>query len=57
MRYVRILALALTASTAFAATARADENGISFWLPGQYGSFAATPVTPGWSWTSAYFHT
>jgi hypothetical protein len=29
--------------------AAADENGISFWLPGIYGSLAATPQTPGWS--------
>ena len=27
--------------------ARADENGISFWLPGLFGS-AAAPLTPGW---------
>ena len=28
---------------------RADESGISFWLPGLYGSLSATPTTPGWS--------
>lgn len=37
--------------------ARADESGISFWLPGQYGSLAATPATPGWSLGSVYYHT
>ncbi len=36
--------------------ALADEGGLSFWLPGQQGSFAATPGTPGWSWTTAYYH-
>jgi hypothetical protein len=36
---------------------RADESGISFWLPGQFGSLAATPVTPGWSLGSVYYHT
>jgi hypothetical protein len=36
---------------------RADESGISFWLPGQFGSLAATPVAPGWSLGSVYYHT
>ena len=30
-------------------SARADEGGVSFWLPGLYGSLAAVPQTPGWS--------
>jgi hypothetical protein len=29
--------------------ARADEGGISFWLPGQSASFAASPQVPGWA--------
>lgn len=29
--------------------ARADEGGVSFWLPGQYASFAAIAPTPGFS--------
>src|SRR5262245_59596571 len=37
-------------------TALADEGGISFWLPGLYSSFAATPVVPGWSWGTIYVH-
>ena len=37
--------------------AKADEGGLSFWLPGQQGSFAATPGEPGWSWTTVYLHT
>jgi hypothetical protein len=36
---------------------RADESGISFWLPGLYGSLAATPGTPGWSVAAIYYHT
>ena len=28
---------------------RADEGGVSFWLPGQYASLAATPQVPGWA--------
>jgi hypothetical protein len=35
----------------------ADENGISFWLPGFFGSLAATPQQPGWSLASVYYHT
>ena len=29
--------------------ALADEGGGSFWVPGQYGSFAAAQTDPGWS--------
>ena len=36
---------------------RADESGISFWLPGLEGSLAATPTTPGWSMAVIYYHT
>ena len=36
---------------------RADESGISFWLPGLEGSLAATPTTPGWSLGTIYYHT
>ena len=35
----------------------ADESGTSFWLPGQFGSLAATPATPGWALASIYYHT
>jgi hypothetical protein len=36
--------------------ARADEGGVSFWIPGFFGSLAATPTTPGWSGTTIYYH-
>jgi len=36
---------------------RADEGGVSFWVPGFFGSLAATPQQPGWSWASIYYHT
>jgi hypothetical protein len=36
---------------------RADESGVSFWLPGIYGSLAATPQQPGWSFATVYYHT
>lgn len=37
--------------------ARSDEGGVSFWLPGLFGSLAAVPQTPGWSLASIYYHT
>ena len=35
---------------------RADEGGVSFWLPGQFSSFAAVPGSPGWSLPMVYYH-
>jgi hypothetical protein len=35
----------------------ADEGGVSFWLPGIYGSLAAVPQQPGWSLGTVYYHT
>src|SRR5262245_44485142 len=37
--------------------ARADEGGVSFWVPGFFGSLAAAPQQPGWTLTSFYYHT
>src|SRR5260221_6395578 len=36
--------------------ASADEAGVSFWLQGQFGSFAAAPSNPGWSFESTFYH-
>jgi len=46
--------LAATAAAALALiaappAARADEGGVSFWVPGQYGSFAAIAPQPGFA--------
>lgn len=49
-------AIAMFCGTA-AQKALADEGGISFWLPGQYGSLAALPNNPGWTLTALYYHT
>jgi hypothetical protein len=38
-------------------TAMADEGGVSFWVPGFFGSLAATPQQPGWSLATIYYHT
>jgi hypothetical protein len=37
--------------------ARADEDGVSFWIPGFFGSLAATPQQPGWSLASILYNT
>ena len=37
--------------------AKADEGGVSFWIPGFFGSLAAAPLQPGWSVTTIYYHT
>jgi hypothetical protein len=36
--------------------ALADEGGVSFWLPGLYGSLAAAPVQPGLSVTAMEYY-
>src|SRR6266850_3180697 len=41
----------------FSHCAKADEGGVSFWVPGFFGSLAATPQQPGWSLATIYYHT
>src|SRR5215469_16243246 len=50
-------AVAGSALLATADMSRADENGISFWIPGFFGSLAATPQQAGLSVASVYYHT
>src|SRR5262249_34359295 len=52
-----IAALALATIVSAPRSALADEGGVSFWLPGFFGSLAAAPQQPGWSLTSIYYHT
>jgi hypothetical protein len=40
----------------FSGIAKADEGGVSFWLPGLFGSLAAAPQQPGWSFGTIYYH-
>jgi len=48
----------VSALCASAATiARADEDGVSFWIPGFFGSLAATPQQPGWSYAVINYFT
>ncbi|HEY1336093.1 MAG TPA: transporter, partial [Bryobacteraceae bacterium] len=46
------LALALVSQASLA-----DEGGVSFWIPGFYGSLAAAPLQPGWTLQTNYYHT
>jgi hypothetical protein len=39
-----------------ASAAVADQGGIGFWLPGQYGSFVAVAPSPGWLLPNLYYH-
>jgi hypothetical protein len=41
--------LSLLAALCLANGARADEGGVSFWVPGLFGSLAAVPQQPGWA--------
>ncbi len=34
----------------------ADEGGVGAWLPGSFGSLAATPLEPGWALGLIYLH-
>ena len=52
-----IAVLALATIVSAPRSALADEGGVSFWLPGFFGSLAAAPQQPGWTLTSFYYHT
>ena len=51
------IAVLTAASVLVCQAALADEGGVSVWLPGFFGSLAASPLQPGWSLTSIYYHT
>jgi hypothetical protein len=50
-------ALALAIALSVSESSRADEGGVSFWVPGFFGSLAATPQQPGWSLATIYYNT
>ena len=47
----------MASAITFSDCASADESGVSFWIPGLFGSLAATPQQPGWSLANIYYHT
>ena len=53
---VAFAALAFAAVASAPRTAIADEGGVSFWLPGLFGSLAAAPLQPGWSMTAMEYY-
>jgi len=55
--FVAVALLGLAANATLPNVSAADENGISFWIPGQFGSLAAVPAQPGWSFATIYYHT
>lgn len=40
----------------FSQPSLADEGGVSFWLPGLFGSLAAVPGQPGWSFLAFNYY-
>jgi hypothetical protein len=56
-RRTQLVALVFAVAALAPDIAMADEGGVSFWLPGLFGSLAATPQVPGWSLGLIYIHT
>ena len=54
---VASVVIALSAAIAATKGSFADEGGVSFWLPGTYGSFAAELAEPGWTLSVIDYHT
>src|SRR5215468_4890475 len=48
--------LAGTIVLSAATSSFADEGGVSFWVPGFYGSLAATPQVPGFSFANIFYY-
>ena len=45
------------AAAAMPRDAMAAEGGMTFWVPGFFGSLAATPLQPGFSFANLYYNT
>jgi hypothetical protein len=50
-------AIALAAVVTAPRHSLADESGVSFWIPGFFGSLAAAPQQPGWSLATINYYT
>ncbi len=55
-RTFRLGLLALGGSLLLGQNASADEGGVSYWLPGTYGSLSAVPSQPGWSFATFNYY-
>ena len=51
-----VLLAMIGAATLSSQPAAADETGVSFWLPGLFGSLAAVPLQPGWSFSTTNWY-
>src|SRR4051794_5873057 len=59
LRQAGIRTVVLVGSALLIANAQrvlADEAGVGFWLPGDFGRFTATPPEPGWALPVIYFY-
>jgi hypothetical protein len=58
LRWIASLAIAagLALASLAPSPAKADAGGISFWLPGLFGSLVAVPAQPGWALSTVYYH-
>src|SRR5262245_22203727 len=54
--FARVCLLGVVVAAFISRPATADQGGVGFWLPGTFGSLAATPLQPGWSWSTLYLH-
>src|SRR5580700_7664631 len=50
-------AITLAAVVSVPEISLADEGGVSFWIPGFFGSLAAAPQQPGWSLATFNYYT
>src|SRR4051794_23352309 len=57
MRNLLVFTILASAAACAPSSSFADEGGVSFWLPGLFGSLAATPLQPGMSLLTTYYHT
>jgi hypothetical protein len=56
LRKVAALAIVYAVVSFAPVPAMADNGGLSFWLPGTFGSLAAAPGVPGWAYSTIYLH-
>jgi hypothetical protein len=54
-RLLRLVVI-VAVTTGVVAPVKADEGGLSFWIPGFFGSLSAAPQVPGFTLTEVYYH-
>lgn len=53
--FLNVLIAAIAALAISSSFARADETGVSLWLPGFFGSLAAVPQSPGFAYANIFY--